>query len=310
MTPVINPAYPFRPMGSIDELMALAVAMEHEAAQRYDQLAGAMERQGEAELAAVFRQLAVLEREHESGLGRWAERERRGPVAPAAVAWAMPETFDAEGSVSLTPYQVLGIAVRNEEQAFTFYTYLAASAEDDAVRRRAETLAREELRHISQLRGLRRSAFHRERGQPKGVFRADSLTRLREVAQALETSAAEMDELTAEALAQSGAVTAATILRGVAGSARQRAAALPAQGGEGRPQTAAIAGAQSAGLLQAVALTASGTVQLSLRNAGEILEFYLATADHAGDEDLLRAAQDLAEAAVARLAVIRSLGVR
>ena len=49
---------------SLDELFALANAMEQEAASQYDDLAADMKNQNKPDLAAVFAQLAAAEREH------------------------------------------------------------------------------------------------------------------------------------------------------------------------------------------------------------------------------------------------------
>lgn len=309
MKPVINPLYPIAAIGSVDELMAIAVGMEHEAAARYEQLARAMAERGEAELATLFSGLAELEREHETGLGRWADREGRAKPLPAAFAWRLPETFgdEAEGTRAhtLTPYRALGIAVRNEERAFTFYSYLAAMAEDPVIRLRAEALAREELDHVHQLRVLRRRAFHMGRGIPRAPRRARDEAEFASLVQGLEQSSAELDEGVAANLDANGETIAAAMLRAQAGAARLRAShfgyARPGQG------SAAAEGSRAAGLLAPGALTTPGALKLALRNAEEVVEAYMATADHASEDGLLRQAQTLAEEAMARLAVVRSL---
>lgn len=304
MNPVINPLYPIAEVGSVDALMAIAVGMEHEAAARYEQLAQAMTVRGEAELATLFANLAALEREHESGLGRWADREGRAKPLPAAFAWRLPETF-GDPAETLTPYGALGIAVRNEERAFTFYSYLAAMAEDSDIRLRAEALAREELSHIHQLRMLRRRAFHMARNLPRNPRRARDTTELASLARGLEQSSAELDDGVATILAANGETEAAAMLRNQAGAARLRAgrfsAASPGQG------SATAEGIRAAGLLDPASLTTMGALKLALGNAEDVAEAYMATAEHATEDGLLRQAQGLAEEAVARLAVMRSL---
>jgi len=309
MRPVINPLYPIEEIDSIDGLMAIAVGMEHEAATRYEQLAWVMGERGETELAAVFDNLAKLEREHEAGLGRWADREGRTKPLPAAFAWRMPETFgdeaDGMGAHTLTPYRALGIAVQNEERAFTFYSYLAAMAEDSDIRLRAEALAREELSHVHQLRVLRRRAFHMDRTLPRAPRRARDEAELARLAHGLERSSAELDDGVAAILDANGEPGAAGMLRRQAGAARLRAnqfgAARPAQG------SASAEGMRATGLLEAGALTVLGALKLALRNAEEVAEAYMATAEHASDDTLMNEAQGLAQQAVAHLAVIRSL---
>ena len=57
------------------------------------------------------------------------------------------------------------MAVRNEERAFAFWSYVAAHAEAPEIRQAAETMAHEELGHVATLRRERRRAFHAERRQ-------------------------------------------------------------------------------------------------------------------------------------------------
>ena len=63
----------------------------------------------------------------------------------------------------LSAYRALSMAVRNEERAFAFWSYVAAHAGDADIRHAAETMAHEELGHVATLRRERRSAFHAER---------------------------------------------------------------------------------------------------------------------------------------------------
>ncbi len=153
---------------SLDELFALAHAMEQEAATRYTELAEDMRRQNKDELADVFANLAAAEREHVASVTRWSQSRQHRDPDPALVRWDAPETFEAETAAEIrtsrlmTPYRALAIAVRNEERAFAFWSYLAAYSEDVEIKNAAETMAREELGHVSMLRKERRRAYHRE----------------------------------------------------------------------------------------------------------------------------------------------------
>jgi rubrerythrin len=301
----INPDYPIPEASSIDQLMGLAVAMEHEAASRYRQLAEEMTAFGDDSLADLFRRLAELESRHENGLVRWAEREGRPRPEPARVAWRMPETFgdaaDGEALV-LTPYRALTIAVHNEERAFAFYTYLAAMATKPEVQARAEALAREELAHVAELRIFRRRAYHDQR--PAHRPQPRSLAELRAAARRLEEGCHEVDLLAAQALSRDGHATAALALERVAQVDEGRWRELPDRPA-GHAGTAVDA-ARAAGLLSPGSLTALGLLRLALRNAEEVLEIYLQAAEHPDDEAMQQEAQRLSEDAVARLAVIRA----
>jgi rubrerythrin len=314
MSEPINPDFPIGPIRTVDELMDLATGMEHDAAVRYEELAAAMERREEPALAALFRELAGLERDHEEGIARWAARDGLRRPEPARFTWRLPETFgdDADGAAAhvLSPFEALAIAVRNEERAFAFYTYVSAMAEDDEVQRRAESLAREELNHVALLRDWRRRAYHaarpaRQRGVP------GSPEELRALVLGLEHASAEVDEATAATLEAGGYPEAAGLVRHAAAQARRPAEGNGPAPGEAADEMAegspAAEGARAAGLLHAGALTPTGALRLSLRDAEEVVNIYLETADRAADPRVLDEAQRLAEQAMGRLALVRSL---
>ena len=149
--------------------MSIALCAEHEAVQRYARLAEAMHKHGNQEAASMFERMFEEEQEHERMIEEWAKLEGvelRTDIGP--VVWEDPqlptdyddEAIDPEYS---SPYRALAFAVHNEERAFRFYIYVAATASDEAVREHAETLAREELGHAALLRAMRRRAWRAER---------------------------------------------------------------------------------------------------------------------------------------------------
>lgn len=151
------------------DLMSIALCAEHEAIRRYARLAEAMHRHGNQEAASMFERMVEEEQEHERLIEEWAKLEGvelRADIGP--VVWEDPQlpidydsgAVDPEHS---TPYRALAFAVHNEERAFRFYIYVAATADDEAVREYAETLAREELGHAALLRVMRRRAWRVER---------------------------------------------------------------------------------------------------------------------------------------------------
>lgn len=197
MSNPINPDYPIHSVETVEELMDIAAAMEDEAARRYDQLARRVD--GQPELAALFSRLAELERAHLKGLEAWAARERRRAPVAAGFSWRLPETFGDEADERpLDPYQALAIAVRNEERAFAFYTYLAAQCAGRAeLAARAEALGREELKHVALLRAMRRRAFHARDKAParSRVHTLAELHRLAAEAETAEPSLAQCQEM-------------------------------------------------------------------------------------------------------------------
>ena len=153
-------------LASLDELFALANAMEREAADRYTALSEEMQRQGRRDLAEVFARLAAAEREHVDSVARWSTARTGHAPDAALVRWRAPETFEPEaaseihGSRLMTPYRALAMAVRNEERAFAFWSYVAAFTDNADVKTASEAMAREELGHVATLRKERRRAYH------------------------------------------------------------------------------------------------------------------------------------------------------
>lgn len=170
---------------TMEELFAIAAAMEQEAIAGYSSLADRMRREGRDDLAAVFEKLVEEESGHLGNVGYWSQRTTGKEPDPSAVRWSLDPTFDDEGASLVAPelisaYRAFSIAVRNEERAFAFWTYLASRSPSTALREAAEQMAREELSHIATLRRERRRAFHIQRETASGEVRQWSLASLEE----------------------------------------------------------------------------------------------------------------------------------
>ncbi len=307
----INREYPLHQIQSLAELVDIALGMELEAAQRYEELAVYMRRSGESALAQTFAQLAELEQGHGDELRQWAVKKGLPPPTAQRFSWKMPETFilqDVEEDV-LSPYLILGVAVRNEELAFAFYTYVAAMAEDGTdVRECAESFAREELKHVAQLRKLRRQAFHAQsRTAIKRPQVAATLAELRHLAWGMEMGTAELTAMAAQCIGEDGHTETAALL-----TQASEMALTTAKGLNDALQSEALSKAGDTPLdeFAARAMTTEALLRHCERDTRDALEAYLATADKAKDEPVLQQAQALAESAMARLALIRSLLMR
>ena len=154
---------------SAQELMSIALQAERQTTRRYTRLATDMREAGNLSAAALFERMVIEEREHERKLVEWMAREsleQQTDIGP--IRWRDPQvstTYDDEARDPRysTPYKALAFAVNNEENAFRFYTHVAADADNEAVRGYAEALAREELEHAELFRAERRRAYHAER---------------------------------------------------------------------------------------------------------------------------------------------------
>lgn len=210
-------AEPFSAIRSMDELLAVAYAMEQEAIAGYKQLAERMRQQDRPRLAATFERIIAEESQHLDYVANWSQEvSGKLPERPAP-HWETTSTFDDEGAATIAPellnaYRAFSIAVRNEERAFVFWTYVAAQAPSDEIRLAAEHMAQEELGHVATLRRERRLAFHVLRNQPSAQQQSWTLANL-------ERRLAEQLEQRAETLSQE----AADRMRVFAGEARNRA---------------------------------------------------------------------------------------
>ena len=151
------------------DLMSIALQAEREAIRRYSQLSVETRAAGNESAAALFDRMVIEEQEHERLLLEWMARESIAEnPAIGPISWSDPQVAttyddDARNPHRSTPYKALAFAVHNEEIAFRFYTHVAADSDNEAVRKTAEILAREELGHAALLRAERRRAYHAER---------------------------------------------------------------------------------------------------------------------------------------------------
>jgi rubrerythrin len=189
-------------------------------------------------------------------------------------------------SALLTPYRVLAQAVTSERCGFAYYSYLAARADDPAVRRAAEHLAGDALRRAAQLRRHRREAWRRERRLrlPSPATTPEELAR--QAAPLLAEAAAVHSALAAAAAAE-GDASAADLLRELASAeARESGLAVPST-----PLPAATAERRRRALIPLERLS----------------ELYEAAAGRAPSESMLAAAQTGLELTVARLRRVSSI---
>lgn len=279
---------------SLDEMFALASAMEQEAAKRYGELADEMRRQNKGDLAEVFTRLAVAEREHVDSVTRWSQSRRGKAPDPALVRWEAPQTLnhdtvtEVKTSRLMTPYRALAMAVRNEERAFAFWSYLAAYAEDPEIKKAAEAMAREELGHVSILRKERRRAYHKEHDlTPRGERH--------ELAEA-ENQRQRQSQVDARTLELRLAAQLADMERRLTDPSAKRTRELLDETMVMSTQAAGF-GSFPARLEQADSQTI----------AEALVDGYLNGAESAGDAARLEELQALAERAIVRLAWLRSL---
>ena len=175
------------------------------------------------------------------------------------------------------------MAVQNEERAFAFWSYMAASAKDSDIKSASEAMAREELGHVATLRRERRRAYHRERSHAKCP------TELRHASSAEIGVNARILELRLAAYLDS-------LMHRSSGAAGSRLREL-------REETLLMA-EESAAIVNLRAEFAEFDAQAL---AEALADAYLMEAENAGDEERVDLLQRLAMKAIARLAWLRSM---
>ncbi len=144
-------------IGTVPELLAHALAMETEAAERYGELADQMETHRKTAVATIFRRLEKAEQKHLDELTRMCAGMTLPHYAPWDFKWSSNESPEAVdiGQVSyhLTVQGAVLLALKHERQALDFYAGVAERTHDAEVRRLASEFADEEKEHVGWLEG-------------------------------------------------------------------------------------------------------------------------------------------------------------
>ncbi|MFO1327600.1 MAG: ferritin family protein [Rubrivivax sp.] len=145
-------------MDKVRLFLAHAVTLEREAARRYEELAAAMQTEGNAELQRFFARMARYSRKH------LAEAMKRGAFreVPALkdedAQWPdglSPEVADWAGvDAQLDAAGALDVALASERRGHAYYAMVAATSPDVEVRHLAQAFADEEAEHVAELQRL------------------------------------------------------------------------------------------------------------------------------------------------------------
>ncbi len=135
-------------------LLAHAYAIEHEAAERYRDLAEQMHGCGNGEVGDLFAKLAAIEAKHAAEL-RLEHGAANTPLAAADYRWESlqsPEAIPFEQMHYLmAPHQALVLALAAERRAQAFYEAAAAHSPDPEIRALAAEFAAEEAEHVREV---------------------------------------------------------------------------------------------------------------------------------------------------------------
>lgn len=145
-------------MNDIERFLAHAVALEREAARRYEELAAAMGTEGQRELKTFFARMAHYSRLHLAQATRRAGFRELPEIAPHEFEWpegTAPETAGWAGVDALMDSRAaLQLALEGERGGLAYYAAIAATTTDPEVRALAGEFAAEEAEHVAELERL------------------------------------------------------------------------------------------------------------------------------------------------------------
>ncbi len=145
-------------MSEVALFLAHAIALEAEAAERYDELADTMEVHNNPAVAEIFRKQAHFSRLHWAEVTETAAALTLPQLKPWEYRWQTaegPESAPVERTHYLmTPYHCVHLALQNERRGHQYYADVAHRTEDPEVRRLAALFAAEEAEHVALLEKL------------------------------------------------------------------------------------------------------------------------------------------------------------
>lgn len=133
--------------------LAHAIEMEHEAAERYLELADMMEAHNNVEVSKVFRDMNRYSILHRDSIKERAVSVDIPKLKSADFKWVTPPevTDDEVFDYMLDPYRALEYARENEQLAAQYYQSVADETTDDEVKTLATEFAEEEQEHTEAL---------------------------------------------------------------------------------------------------------------------------------------------------------------
>jgi rubrerythrin len=144
------------PIRSVPEFYSHALAIEHEAAERYAEFRDHFDDRGEEVLAGLCGNLSRLEAGHFRELVRASESLELPPIPAGEFRWleaGPPEAAAREVFYRIAnPRQLLEVALQGEYAALAFFQWAEQTSDDGAVRDLAHGLAEEERRHVEWVR--------------------------------------------------------------------------------------------------------------------------------------------------------------
>ncbi|OHC12563.1 MAG: rubrerythrin [Pseudomonadales bacterium GWC1_66_9] len=141
-------------MNEIQSFLAHAIQLEKESSRRYAELAEAMQKLGNAEVAEFFQQMS-----HYSRLHQREAMERGGfhdlpKLAADEYDWpegSSPEAAWGPVDPDIDVFGAMALAMRGEQRSHEYYQKIADETADPEVKAMATEFADEEAEHVVQL---------------------------------------------------------------------------------------------------------------------------------------------------------------
>jgi rubrerythrin len=144
------------PIETIEEFYANALAIEREAAERYDEFTRYFEDHDEDALAGLCRNLADMERRHFEELATSSLAMDLRPIPDGRYRWIEGDSPEAPAREMLyriaQPRHLLEIALAAEWRAREFFAGIARTSPSLTVRELAAVMAAEETEHVQWVR--------------------------------------------------------------------------------------------------------------------------------------------------------------
>jgi rubrerythrin/ferredoxin len=141
---------------TLDEFLSYAVKVEEDAVVHFERLGAKMEACGNADVAALFRQLGGYSAMHLEEAKAKAAKNQATLRLPPSSAWPDQETPEQTalfaGDASLTRLDGLKAALQGERRGFEFYYAIAGTTPDADIRAVANEFVKEEKEHVETLK--------------------------------------------------------------------------------------------------------------------------------------------------------------
>jgi rubrerythrin/ferredoxin len=143
-------------VGSMDDFLSYAVAVEEDAAIHFEKLAENMGTAGNTDVADLFRQLGRYSRLHLEEAKRRCSAHKAEVNLPPSSAWPDNEAPERTGlwagDPSMTRLDALKAALLGERRGYEFYYAVAGTTKDANIRAVAKEFVKEEAEHVDALK--------------------------------------------------------------------------------------------------------------------------------------------------------------